>query len=158
MERRFQAIPPVRCHLRFPGTGQLRFGSPQSSKERNLYEKRKRNFGYLETDMNGDAPGVKMKEIAQLNRIDAFLPAEMAERAGLVGVKKVNLPIGTMFLLAVLVGAFIALGAVFAITVTAGAASQLPFGVVRLLGGVASRLGLILVVVAGAWQRVGVSR
>ena len=41
------------------------------------------------------------------------------------------------------------LGAIFATTVTAGA-SDVPFGVLRLLGGLAFSLGLILVVVAGA--------
>jgi formate transporter len=52
--------------------------------------------------------------------------------------------------LAVLAGAFIALGAVFMTTVTAGASGVLPYGIARLLGGVAFCLGLILVVVAGA--------
>ncbi len=42
-----------------------------------------------------------------------------------------------------------ALGANFATTVTAGA-SGLPFGVVKILGGLVFCLGLILVVVAGA--------
>ncbi|MCL4163095.1 UNVERIFIED_CONTAM: hypothetical protein GTU68_029010 [Idotea baltica] len=55
-----------------------------------------------------------------------------------------------MFVLAVLAGAFIALGAVFATTVTAGASETIPFGLTKLLGGVAFSLGLILVVVAGA--------
>ncbi|MCA9229424.1 MAG: formate transporter FocA [Planctomycetales bacterium] len=82
--------------------------------------------------------------------IDAFIPAEMAELAEEVGVKKTNLPRGIMFLLAVLAGAFIALGAIFSTTVTAGMAGQLPFGVVKLLGGLTFCLGLILVVVAGA--------
>jgi formate/nitrite transporter len=47
----------------------------------------------------------------------------------------------------VLAGAFIALGAMFATTVTVG---ELPFGVERLLAGIVFSLGLILVVVAGA--------
>ena len=53
------------------------------------------------------------------------------------------------FVLSVLAGAFIAVGAIFATTVTAGG-SALPYGVSRLLGGLAFSLGLILVVVAGA--------
>lgn len=82
-------------------------------------------------------------------RIDPFTPAEMAERAEKAGVTKANA--GGMALLApaVLAGAFIALGAIYMTTVTTGAAS-LPFGVGRLLGGLAFSLGLILVVVAGA--------
>jgi formate transporter len=86
----------------------------------------------------------------ELNHIDAFIPAEMAERAEEIGVKKTNLPLETMFLLAVLAGAFIALGADFSITVTAGTTGKLPFGVIKLLGGVTFSLGLILVIVAGA--------
>ena len=52
-------------------------------------------------------------------RIDALMPAEMAERAETVGVKKAGLDFWTMFLLSVLAGAFIALGAVFSTTATA---------------------------------------
>ena len=86
----------------------------------------------------------------ELRQIDAFLPKEMARRAEDIGVKKASLPTGKMFSLAILAGAFIALGAVFATTVTAGAAGQIPFGITKLLGGIAFSLGLILVVVAGA--------
>ena len=82
--------------------------------------------------------------------VDAFIPSEMAERAEHVGVTKANLPAGTMFLLAVLAGAFIALGSVFSTTVVAGSGNQFPFGVTKLLGGLTFSLGLILVVVAGA--------
>jgi len=80
-------------------------------------------------------------------RIDAWLPPEMAGRAESVGVKKANLDFWTMLALGVLAGAFIALGALFCTTLTA---SPLPYGVNRLLGGLAFCLGLILVVVAGA--------
>ncbi|MBZ5503429.1 MAG: formate transporter FocA [Acidobacteriia bacterium] len=71
----------------------------------------------------------------------------MAERAESVGVKKARLDSWTMLALGILAGAFIALGALFSTTVTA---SPLPYGVNRLLGGLAFCLGLILVVVAGA--------
>jgi formate/nitrite transporter len=54
-----------------------------------------------------------------------------------------------VFVLSVLAGAFIALGAIFATTVAAGGGT-LPYGVVRLLAGLVFTLGLILVVVAGA--------
>jgi formate transporter len=82
-------------------------------------------------------------------QLDALLPAEMAAKAEQVGVKKAHLPTLSMFVLAVLAGAFIALGAIFATTVTAGA-SALPYGLVRLMAGVVFSLGLILVVVGGA--------
>jgi formate/nitrite transporter len=81
-------------------------------------------------------------------RIDALLPAEMAQRAEDIGAMKAQLNTASMFALAVLAGAFIALGAVFATTVAAG--DGLPYGVERLLMGLVFCLGLILVVVAGA--------
>jgi formate transporter len=86
----------------------------------------------------------------KLPRVDAVLPPEMAERAEQVGVKKATMDATSMFVLAVLAGAFIALGGVFSNTVTSAAAGGLPFGVARLLAGVVFSLGLILVVVGGA--------
>ena len=84
------------------------------------------------------------------NSFDALLPAAMAAKAEELGEKKANLAPMAMLALAVLAGAFIALGANFATTVSAGAAGSMPFGVARLLAGVVFSLGLILVVVAGA--------
>ncbi|MBT8494573.1 MAG: formate/nitrite transporter [Deltaproteobacteria bacterium] len=75
------------------------------------------------------------------------MPPEMAARAEQAGVAKAQLGLMPMFVLAVLAGAFIALGAVFAITVSTG---HLPFGISRLLAGTVFCLGLVLVVVAGA--------
>ncbi|OGN89740.1 MAG: formate transporter FocA [Chloroflexi bacterium RBG_13_48_10] len=80
---------------------------------------------------------------------DALVPAEMAVKAAETGVKKTALDTLRMFMLAVLAGAFIAMGAIFATTVSAGG-SVLPYGVSRLLAGVAFTLGLILVVVSGS--------
>ena len=96
-----------------------------------------------------DQPVVSTPNSIPLN-IDAFIPPQMATKAEEIGVKKANMDWLTMFALAVLAGAFIALGAIFATTVTAGAADKLPFGVTKLLGGLVFSLGLILVVVAGA--------
>jgi formate transporter FocA len=96
-----------------------------------------------------DQPVVSTPNSTPLN-IDAFIPPQMATKAEEIGVKKANMDWLTMFALAVLAGAFIALGAIFATTVTAGAADKLPFGVTKLLGGLVFSLGLILVVVAGA--------
>lgn len=83
-------------------------------------------------------------------RIDALLPAEMATRAEYVGVRKAEAPTLTTFILAILAGAFIALGAIFATTVAAGTSGALPFGVAKLLIGFVFCLGLILVIVGGA--------
>jgi len=83
-------------------------------------------------------------------RIDALLPAEIAEKAEQIGVQKTRLDTITLLVLAMLGGAFIALGAMFATTVLAGAEGHLPFGVARLIAGLVFCLGLILVVVGGA--------
>jgi formate transporter len=95
-------------------------------------------------------------------RIDALLPPEMATRAEYLGVRKAEMPFLKMFMLSVLAGAFISLGAIFATTVGAGGMAVvstdgtvafntgLPYGVTRLLMGFVFSLGLILVVVGGA--------
>lgn len=79
---------------------------------------------------------------------DAYAPPEVAQRVRDVGVSKARLDTVTMFVLAVLAGAFIGLGALFFTVVVTGARAG--FGVNRLVGGVAFSLGLVLVVVAGA--------
>lgn len=93
---------------------------------------------------------------------DSFLPPAMAAKAEDLGVKKVNLRADNMFMLAVLAGAFIGIGAIFATTVSAGSmpikdaagaaafSTGLPYGVTRLLTGLAFSLGLTLVIVGGA--------
>ena len=80
---------------------------------------------------------------------DALPPPAMAARAEEIGSAKASLATPKLFVLAILAGAFIALGAVFATTTTAGSA-ELAFGVTRLLAGLTFSLGLVLVVVAGA--------
>jgi formate/nitrite transporter FocA (FNT family) len=86
----------------------------------------------------------------------------MAVRAEDSGVKKASIDPLALLVLSILAGAFIAFGAIFSTTVTAGSAaittaagapafsSGLPYGVVRLLSGVVFSLGIMLVVVAGA--------
>lgn len=81
--------------------------------------------------------------------IDAFTPPEIAKRVEAVGVRKATADHLSVFVLAVLAGAFISLGAIFSTTVATGS-SELPFGVAQLLIGLAFCLGLILVVVGGA--------
>jgi formate/nitrite transporter len=93
---------------------------------------------------------------------DAVLPPGMAAKAEDIGVKKANLAPMNMFVLGILAGAFIGIGAIFATTVAAGGMSVtdaagaaafktgLPYGVTRLLVGLVFTVGLILVVVGGA--------
>lgn len=84
-------------------------------------------------------------------QIDAFPPPKMASRMEEVGISKAGLRMDTMFALAILAGAFIGTGAIFATVVTTGlGAAGMGYGVVRLLGGLVFCLGLIAVVVAGA--------
>ena len=94
---------------------------------------------------------------------DALLPGAMASKAEDLGVRKAALPALNMFILAILAGAFIAMGAIFATTVSAGSiavvnpadsstayTTGLPYGVTRLLMGLVFTLGLILVIVGGS--------
>lgn len=85
---------------------------------------------------------------SQAADLDALVPGAVARKAEAVGVAKTEMDAGRLFVLAVLAGAFISMGALFSTVVTAGGATS-P-GVSRLLGGVAFSLGLVLVVVGGA--------
>ena len=86
---------------------------------------------------------------AVLQTFDELLPAEMAVKAQEIGIQKANLDFLSTFALAVLAGAFIALGAIF-FSVTMTGSDGLPWGVIRVLGGLTFSLGLVLVVVGGA--------
>lgn len=81
--------------------------------------------------------------------VDAYSPQEIAARIEQAGISKSSGEPLRVFALAILAGAFIALGAAFYTLVTYDAAG-VPGGVMRLLGGLVFCLGLILVVVAGA--------
>lgn len=81
---------------------------------------------------------------------DSLLPPAMADKAIQVGIQKSKSDFLTLFVLSTMAGAFIAFGALFSTVVTAGAAPVLPYGLQRLLAGLAFSLGLILVVVGGA--------
>jgi formate/nitrite transporter len=82
---------------------------------------------------------------------DAYAPAQIALRVQEVGVTKATMPSAALFALAVLAGAFIALGALFyTVTVTTGERTPSSFGLARLAGGITFSLGLILVVIGGA--------
>lgn len=80
--------------------------------------------------------------------IDAYTPSQIADRIEKAGITKSNGDPVSAFALAILAGAFIALGAAFFTLVVAD--SSLSFGLSRLLGGLVFCLGLVLVVVAGA--------
>lgn len=79
---------------------------------------------------------------------DAYAPRDIAARVSDVGAAKARLPLLTLWLLGMLAGAFIGLGALMFALVASDA--SLGFAAQRLLGGLAFSLGLILVSVAGA--------
>ena len=89
------------------------------------------------------------KNAPDTGRIDALLPPEMALACAAAGAAKAGRDGIALFILGLLAGAFIAFGAVFMTVVLTGA-GELPWGVVRLLAGMAFSLGLILVIVGGA--------
>ena len=83
-----------------------------------------------------------------ISSIDAYAPAEIAQRVENAGVAKAGLATIPTLVLAVLAGAFISFGAMLYVVVVTN--SGLGFGPERLLGGMAFSLGLILVLVGGA--------
>lgn len=83
-----------------------------------------------------------------LNQFDSLLPPQMAERAADIGVSKATKPAYKSFLLAIAAGIHIGIAFVFYTVVTTGA-QDMPYGVTKLLGGLAFSLGLILVVITG---------
>jgi formate transporter len=87
---------------------------------------------------------------AQPPMFDAYAPPQIARRVREVGVAKAAAPAVTTFGLAVLGGAFIALGALFYTVTVSNPAGSPPGGLLRAAGGLAFSLGLVLVVAGGA--------
>lgn len=81
--------------------------------------------------------------------VDAYTPAEIARRLEKTSMSKCTVDPLRVFALALLAGAFIALGAAF-FTIVTYDVGNIPAGLMRLIGGLSFCLGLILVVVAGA--------
>ncbi|HYF90833.1 MAG TPA: formate/nitrite transporter family protein [Symbiobacteriaceae bacterium] len=79
---------------------------------------------------------------------DSYTPVEIARKVEQYGITKGNLPFGKVALLAIMAGAFVAMGCIFYITVTAD--SKLTYGMTMLIGGLCFNLGLMLCVIAGA--------
>lgn len=95
--------------------------------------------------MSSDSPSP-----AQPPLFDAYAPPEIARRIREVGVAKAGAPALTTFGLAVLGGAFIALGALFYTVTVSNPAGLPPPGLLRAAGGLTFSLGLVLVVAGGA--------
>lgn len=82
--------------------------------------------------------------------LDALLPDAIARKAEEAGVANAKRDTFRLFALAVLAGAFIAFGALFATVALAGTNGTVPYGLARVVAGLVFALGLILVVVGGA--------
>ena len=80
--------------------------------------------------------------------LNAYSPAEIKEAIEKVGVKKTNLPPQASFLLAIVAGGSVGLGALYYTIVASDA--ELSFATTRVLGGLVFSLGLALVLVGGA--------
>jgi formate transporter len=85
-----------------------------------------------------------------VSSFDELLPAEMASKAQDIGIKKAHLDILSTLALAVLAGAFIALGCIFFTVSQTSTGAAIPWGVGRVIGGLTFSLGLVLIIVGGA--------
>lgn len=79
---------------------------------------------------------------------EALTPAQITTKAEDLGITKTEMSFGRSFMLSIMAGAFISMGAMFFCLVVGD--PNLPFAIQRVLGGFLFCLGLILVVVAGA--------
>jgi formate/nitrite transporter len=86
--------------------------------------------------------------MSELYGSDAYAPSEIAQRIETVGVSKARLATLPLFMLGMLAGAFIGLGALLFVLVKSDA--TLGFAASAFGGGLVFSLGLLLVVVAGA--------
>jgi formate transporter len=92
-----------------------------------------------------DQASVPQPPIFNLN---AYSPAEIKEAIEKVGVKKTNLPLQASFMLAIVAGGSVGLGALYYTIIASDA--ELSFATIRVVGGLAFSLGLVLVLVGGA--------
>lgn len=81
--------------------------------------------------------------------LDAFPPHVMAEKAEAAGIAKVNKEPLSLFVSAMMAGAFIGIAFIFYTVVTTGN-GDIGWGANKFIGGLAFSLGLVLVVLTGA--------
>lgn len=79
---------------------------------------------------------------------DQLAPAYIEAKAEALGVSKTKMSFKQSFMLSIMAGAFISMGAMFFLLIVSD--SALPFAAQRLIGGCLFSLGLLLVVVCGA--------
>jgi formate/nitrite transporter len=86
-----------------------------------------------------------MSEFAKF--VDAFTPAEVADKVKTLGVSKANMPFLPLLVLSMMAGAFISFGAMYYTVAMTHPADA--YGAAKVLGGLAFSLGFILVVIVG---------
>ena len=79
---------------------------------------------------------------------DQLAPADIEAKAEALGVSKTKMSFKQSFMLSIMAGAFISMGAMFFLLIVSD--SALPFAAQRLIGGCLFSIGLLLVVVCGA--------
>lgn len=85
---------------------------------------------------------------AAFTKPDQLAPADIEAKAEALGVSKTKMSFKQSFMLSIMAGAFISMGAMFFLLIVSD--SALPFAAQRLIGGCLFSLGLLLVVVCGA--------
>lgn len=90
-----------------------------------------------------------LETVTDSTAIAGPLPPDMALACEAAGTSKAKRDAMTLVVLGLLAGAFIAFGAIFMTVVLTGS-GDMPWGIARLVAGVAFSLGLILVIVGGA--------
>ncbi len=88
-------------------------------------------------------------QVESTQHYGAVPPAEIAKLAEQTAVGKAKKHPEVTFVLAILAGVFVAIAGMFYSVVTAGAAGM-PYGMTKLVGGIAFSTGLMLVVLCGA--------
>jgi formate transporter len=83
-----------------------------------------------------------------MHEFDAYSPSEIAARVSAGGITKARLPLVTLFLLGIMAGGFVGIGALYFTIIVSD--SELSFAMARLIGGICFSTGLLLVVVCGA--------
>ena len=97
-----------------------------------------------------EAEAKKSNYASEAPAFEPLLPDAIAVASENAGIKKAKQPFHIQFMLAMLGGAFVGLGAMFAMITITGAEGIMSYGHTRLLMGVTFSLGLLLVVIAGA--------
>jgi formate transporter len=80
---------------------------------------------------------------------ETLTPAEITAKSTEVAVEKTSKPLYKILINGILAGMFIGIGAMFSINSISGL-EALPYGLVKLIAGLAFSIGLILVMIAGA--------